>query len=222
MRFQLHGGIGGRNDNQPRGNGEIGALAGAEQIYVLPYAWDDSPWWSDDQVANLNAIVDALKRKYNIDENRVALSGVSDGGTGTYYIAMRDTTPFASFLPLNGYIMVLANNDIHDGRNFPNNLRNKPLFVINGGHDRLYPLVATEPFTRHLMNNGVEIDYHPQQDGEHNTKWWPDVKDVYERFVTDHPRDPNPPKLTWQTVGSVAQPGPLAGHRQSRGRSGRG
>jgi hypothetical protein len=200
VRFQLHGGVGGRTDNQPRGNGEIGALAGAEQIYVLPYAWQDAPWWSDDQVLNLGAIVDALKRTYNIDENRVVLSGVSDGATGAYYIAMRDTTPFASFLPLNGFIMVLANSEIDDGRIFPNNLRNKPLFVVNGGRDPLYPTATVEPYTRQLMASGVGIDYHPQPDGEHNTRWWPQVKDMFEKFVTDHPRDPDPDKLTWQTA----------------------
>src|SRR5579862_9424211 len=58
VRFQLHGGIGARNTNQPRGNGEIGALAGAEQFYVLPYAWDSAPWWGDDQILNLDAIID--------------------------------------------------------------------------------------------------------------------------------------------------------------------
>ena len=72
---------------------------------------------------------------YNIDENRVVVAGVSDGATGAYYIGMHETTPFASFLPLNGFIMVLGNNGIDDGDLFPNNLRNKPLFVVNGGLD---------------------------------------------------------------------------------------
>ncbi len=200
VRFQLHGGVGGRTDNKPRGNGQIGTLAGVEQIYVIPYAWNDEPWWSDDQVLNLHAIVDALKRRYNIDENRVVVAGVSDGGTGTYYVAMRDTTPYASFLPLNGYIMVLANGEIDDGRIFPNNLRDKPMFVINGGKDRLYPISIVEPFTRHLMKGGVQIDYHPQPDGEHNTKWWPEMQAPFEKFVRDHPRDPNPDKLTWEAA----------------------
>ena len=62
------------------------------------------------QVVNLRAILDRVKRTYNVDENRVVLSGVSDGGTGAYYVAMRETTPFASFLPLNGYLMVLRND----------------------------------------------------------------------------------------------------------------
>jgi predicted esterase len=203
VRFQLHGGVGARPDNSPRGTGEIGALAGAEQIYVLPYAGGDTPWWTDDQILNLNTIVDTLKRTYNVDENRVVVSGVSDGATGSYYIAMRDTTPFASFLPLNGFIMVLTSDEIDDGFMFPNNLRNKPLFVVNGGRDRLYPTHNVEPFTKHLIRSGVEIDYHPQPEGEHNTKWWPEVKDSFEKFVADHPRNPHPDKLTWEAGDKI-------------------
>ena len=48
VRFQLHGGVRPR-DEPPRGDGTIGALAGAEQIYVIPYAWQDAPWWSEEQ-----------------------------------------------------------------------------------------------------------------------------------------------------------------------------
>jgi hypothetical protein len=200
VRFQLHGGVMGRSTNQPRNSGDIGALAGAEQFYVIPYGWTDAPWWSEDQVLNMSAIVDSLKRAYNIDENRVVVSGVSDGATGAYYLAMRETTPFASFLPLNGFIMVLANVDtgIRD-QLYPNNLRNKPFFVVNGGRDRLYPTVAVEPYVLHLKKAGVSLDYHPQPLGEHNTAWWPDVKDMFERFASDHPREPSPARLTWET-----------------------
>ena len=200
VRFQLHGGVMGRTTNQPRNSGDIGALAGAEQFYVIPYGWTDAPWWSEDQVLNMNAIVDSLKRTYNIDENRVVVSGVSDGGTGAYYLAMRDTTPFASFLPLNGFIMVLANIDtgIRDEL-YPNNLRNKPFFAVNGGRDRLYPTAAVDPYVAHMKKSGVSIDYHPQPLGEHNTAWWPDVKESFERFAADHPREPSPAHLTWET-----------------------
>ncbi len=201
VRFQLHGGVMGRSTNQPRNSGDIGNLAGAtEQFYVLPYGWTDAPWWSEDQILNLTAIVDSLKRTYNIDENRVVVSGVSDGATGAYYLAMRETTPFASFLPLNGFIMVLANPDtgIRDEL-YPNNLRNKPFYVINGGRDRLYPISAVEPYVLHLKKTGVAIDYHPQPLGEHNTAWWPEVKNSFEAFVSQHPRDPSPARLTWET-----------------------
>ena len=113
---------------------------------------------------------------------------------------MRETTPFASFLPLNGFIMVLANLDtgIRDQLS-PNNLRNKPFYVVNGGRDRLYPTSAVEPYVLHLKKAGVSVDYHPQPLGEHNTAWWPDVKESFERFAADHPRDPSPARLTWET-----------------------
>ena len=198
VRFQLHGGVGGRENNQPRGTGES-PLPGAEQIYVVPYAWNAAPWWSDDQVLNLAAITDSLKRSYNVDENRVVVAGVSDGGTGAYYVGMRDTTPYASLLPLNGFIMVIANGSIDDGQVFPNNLRNKPMFVVNGGRDPLYPTSEVEPFVKHLMT-GVHIEYHPRPEAGHNTAWWPDLKDTFEKFVADHPREPHPHQLTWETA----------------------
>jgi poly(3-hydroxybutyrate) depolymerase len=204
VRFQLHGGINGRATNAPVGPGTVGALTGAEQIYVVPYAWVDSPWWSSDQALNLVAIADAIKRRYNVDENRVVVSGVSDGGTGAYYIAMRETTPFASFLPLNGYLLVLAARDIDDGLIFANNLRDKPIFAVNGGRDPLYPTRVVDPTIEQMKRGGVSVDYHPQPNAGHNTAWWPEVKDLFEAFAHDHPRDPLPDTLTWEAGNSVA------------------
>jgi len=195
-RIQLHGGVS-RETNGVRGDGTIGALAGAEQIYIIPYGWNDAPWWGTGQLENMRTILDTVKRTYNVDENRVAVAGVSDGGTGAYYIAMRDTTPYASFLPLNGFIMVLPS--VNAGDLFPNNLRNKPFFVVNGGKDPLYPIRVVEPYVNHLRTHGVEVEYHPQVNGVHNTAWWPDVVNSFEAFVFKHPRNPLPDKLTWQS-----------------------
>lgn len=211
VRVQLHGGVG-RPTGTLRGDGSIGALSGAEQIYVIPSSWADAPWWGTAQLGNLRVILDTVKRTYNVDENRIAMSGVSDGGTGAYYFAMRDPTPFASFLPLNGFIMILANPSLELGEQlFPQNLLNRPFFVVNGGRDPLYPTSAVEPYLRHLQKGGVTIDYQPQPNGGHNTAWWPEVKDTFEAFVRTHPRDPHPAKLTWETeappANSSAAPG---------------
>jgi len=201
VRFQLHGGVS-RESNRQRGDGGIGALAGAEQIYILPTSWVDAMWWTPSQLENLDAILDSVKRTYNIDENRVAVSGVSDGGTGAYYIAMKHTTPYASFLPLNGYILVLRSSDLAVGDLFPTNLRNKPFFVVNGGRDPLYPAAVVGPTVLHLKDRGVEVVYKPQPDGVHNTAWWPEIKDAFEAFVRAHPRNPLPDTLTWETGGT--------------------
>jgi len=201
VRFQLHGGVS-RESNRPRGDGSIGALAGAEQIYILPTSWVDAMWWNPSQIDNLRTILDTVKRTYNVDENRVAVSGVSDGGTGAYYFALKDTTPYASFLPLNGNIMVLRSEDLAVGDLFPTNLRNKPLFVVNGGRDPLYPASQVGPAVLHLKEKGVDVLYKPQPNGVHNTAWWPEVRESFEAFVRNHPRTPIPDKLTWETNGS--------------------
>jgi hypothetical protein len=207
VRVQLHGGVMMRESGDPRGRGGRGGrggggpLEGAEQIYVLPMAWRDAPWWSRIQVENLDAILDSVKRGYNVDENRVVLSGVSDGATGLYYIAMRDTTPFASFLPLNGFLMVLANDELSvDAEIFPTNLLNKPFFIVNGGQDPLYPIRNVLPFVDHLRDSGVIVDYHPRPEAGHNTAWWPEMKEPFEAFVRAHPRDPLPAALTWEAT----------------------
>jgi predicted esterase len=197
LRFQLHGGVM-REDATLRGDGSV-RLAGAEQIYVMPAGWSEAPWWGDQQVASLRAILEDVKREYNVDENRVVVSGVSDGGTGVFYIAMRDTSPYASFLPLNGYILVLRSPDLGiTGGMFQNNLRNKPFFIVNGGRDPLYPIDTVEPSIVHLSQGGVRIVYRPQPEAGHDTSWWPVVKDDFESFVRQRPRVPLPDTLTWE------------------------
>jgi hypothetical protein len=206
-RFQLHGGVMMRHGSAPpESAGGIGALAGDDdQLYIVPFAWDASPWWTGDQVQNLHDILDAVKRLYNLDENHVAVSGVSDGGTGAYYLAMRDTTPYASFLPLNGFWGVLASHDLAvDGPLYPNNLRNKPLFIVNGERDPLYPNELVTPAIEHYRKIGLVIDYRPQAGAGHNTQWWPRVKDSFEAFVRDHARTPLPDRVTWETANPLA------------------
>ena len=205
VRVQLHGGVG-RPDPAARGDGSIGALAGAEQIYVLPQAWAEAQWWTAAQDENVPAILDRVKRTWNVDENRVVLSGVSDGGTAAFYVAMRDTTPYASFLPLNGFILVLRNRDVGVvGTLFPHNLTNKPFFVVNGGQDRLYPAARVEPYLTQFQAGGLTMVYQPQPEAGHNTSWWPTVKDDFERFAAGHPREPHPARLTWQTDSTTTR-----------------
>ena len=54
-----------------------------------------------------------------------------------------------------------------------------------------------------MKKTGVAIDYHPQPLGEYNTAWWPDVKDAFETFAAEHPRDPSPARLTWEASSNL-------------------
>lgn len=200
LRVQLHGGVGRAAPPDANRLG-VGRLPGTvEEISVFPTAWAESLWWQASQVDNISKILDKVKRTYNVDENRVYLTGISDGGTGVYFMAFRDTTPWASFLPLIGHMMVLASPEVGaDGEMFPGNAVNKPFFVVNAGRDRLYPAHIVQPYVEHLMKLGADVVFHVKPESDHNTNWWPEEQAAYEAFVEDHPREPLPDKLSWET-----------------------
>jgi len=81
----------------------------------------------------------------------------------------------------------------------PGNAVNKPFFIVNGGRDPLYPTWSVEPYINLLETIGTEVVYHPQPEAGHNTDWWPTERQSFEKFVRDHPRDPLPDHMTWET-----------------------
>ena len=139
VEFVLHGGVGrpkaaaGENFWQ-RSLDRIGQPG---RITVVPLAWPEAVWWQDEQADNLVAILNRLKSTYNVDENQVSLTGISDGGTGAYFFAFKQPTQWASFLPYIGHPGVLRNPQSGGGyRLYFENLMNKPLYIVNGENDR--------------------------------------------------------------------------------------
>ena len=157
LRVSLHGGVG---REAPKPGDTVRPLAnripGGPEIVLHPRAWAGTEWWKREAVDNLYALVDRLKRRYNIDERRIYMTGISDGGTGTYFFGMRSATMWAACLPLNGHPSVLANPDTGvDGELFSGNLANCPLHAVNGGRDRLYPAASVAPLIEMFKKGGI-------------------------------------------------------------------
>lgn len=210
LRVQLHGGVGRPSPNTPaRGDQPSGLsspaptgnrIAGEPQIYLHPSGWAAAQWWDEEQIDNILRAVDALKRRYNIDESRIYLTGISDGGTGVYYMALKEPNPWSSYLPLNGSIAVIrAPQNGADGEMYGNNLTNAPLYIVNGELDNLYPVDQVEPHVKWFQSMGVPLLFRPQPGAGHNTAWWPTEREPYETFVREHARIAHPAKLSWET-----------------------
>jgi len=167
---------------------------------VYPTGSIDASWWSATQVESLEKTLARLKRTYNVDENRVHLMGVSDGGTGVYFFGLRDATPWSVLFPFNGHLRVLANPMVGaDGEFYLGNLVNTPAYIVNGGQDPLYPVSAVEPYVALLQRAGAPVQFRPQPMAGHDTSSWPAESPVVEAFEREHPRDPLPDRLSWQT-----------------------
>jgi hypothetical protein len=167
---------------------------------IHPRAWGGSEWWTSSQVENISRLLDRVKREYNVDESRVYVTGISDGGTGVYFLAMRESTPWAACMPLNGHPLVLANPDVGaDGQLYPGNLVNCPLHVVNGGRDQLYPASSVSPFVEMFRRGGIAIDFQVYPDAGHDVSWWPQERPRYEAFLSAHRRVAHPERISWET-----------------------
>ena len=204
VRFYLHGGVA-RADIPPNGGWwrQPDRMATDDAIAVFPASWSDSRWWQRSQLRSLRAILDALKVEWNVDENRVSMFGVSDGGTGAWYYAFLDATPWASFVPLIGHPAVLANPRVGgDVQLHVANLTNRDFLAINGEVDRLYPARSVQPYVEFFRSVGVGVDFVVKAGADHTVRWWPDEAERIEEFLAAHPRDPLPDQLTWETADS--------------------
>lgn len=199
VRVQLHGGVD-RQDPEEGRRRRDNRIRGESQIYVHPFGWADAAWWHAPQVDNILSLIDRVKRQYNVDESRIYLTGTSDGGTGTFFLAMKAPTMFAAFLPLIGNPGVLANPSVlADGQLYISNLVNRPFFVINGFNDPKYPAARIAPYLELLDKAGVSMIFRPQTTGGHDVSWWGSERGHFETFVHEHPRQPHPTLLSWET-----------------------
>lgn len=200
VEFMLHGGVsrpawGAGGDWWRRGYDGYDEL---EQITVMPAAWNDNFWWQDSQAENLPAILRFLKQSYNVDDNRVYLSGVSDGGTGAYFFAFKQPTEWAAFLPYIGHPGVLSNAQSGGGHTlYFENLMNNALFIVNGEDDPLYPASSVEPFINILKESNINHEFTVIENGGHNTNWMPDELPRINAFKAANVRDPLPESLLW-------------------------
>jgi len=202
LRVTLHGGVGraapGPNDPPARGLSNRTLIAG--ELVLHPRAWSGSEWWTPAQVDNIERLVERVKRDYNVDESRIYITGISDGGTGVYYFGMRAATLWAACMPLNGQPLVLANPDSGvDGQLYATNLANCPLRAVNGGRDPLYPAASVEPLIAMFRRASVPVDFQVYPEAGHDVSWWPEERPRFEAFLAAHHRVAHPERISWET-----------------------
>jgi predicted esterase len=171
-------------------------VAGAISVY--PTATPGRKWWYESQSKNIVEIIKIIKESYNVDENRIFLHGLSDGGGGVYYFASHVPTPFAGFIALIGSPHVLRPKHGVYGKTFPANFINKPIFAVNAKDDGFFPSKSVEKLFETLNKAGGDITFHEVRGDHWGTPWLIKKKKEYENFIAKYTRNPYPDTLYWQ------------------------
>lgn len=79
-------------------------------MVAVPFAQQDATWFDEVGMENIRAIVRAVKRERNVDDDRVWMGGFSDGASGAFFYAMVRPNDYAAFLSLNGHMGVAASS----------------------------------------------------------------------------------------------------------------
>jgi predicted esterase len=205
-----------------------------EQVdgFVLaPEAFGDAFYRGPGEAEVLHAL-DWVRDRYRVDEDRIAITGVSMGGTGTAHVAFRYADRFSAAAPLAGYHSYFVRRDTKGKTLSPwevarmhhwspaswaENGRNLPLYVAHGTRD--FPLensrVLTDRYTAlgyPLVAEWPEIGHSVWRITYRGARMWP--------ILTSHHRKPAEHVTIktdalrygtrhWATVTALSEPGTM-------------
>ena len=167
-----------------------------EVILVFPTANKTYNWMaSDDGFFMIPKIVQQLKTALNVDDNKVFLSGHSNGATGSFSYLMKQPTPFAGFYGFN------THPKVYTGGTFIENILNRSFINFSTDQDYYYPPNANDTLTK--VMNSINADY---KDYRYNgfPHWFPEFDESEPAYkilftaLTKSPRKPFPQKITWE------------------------
>lgn len=120
----------------------------------------DGLWWAmDSQLEILNDMVDKICDNYNVDKNRIYITGLSMGGYGTWSMLAKYPDKFAAAVPICG-----------GGDSSLVELYCKvPIWVFHGAKDNVVPVAQSESMVNALKKCGSAVKFTVYPEAGHNS-----------------------------------------------------
>lgn len=146
-------------------------------ILISPTARGDT--WSlmdpDIDSENLSAILGNVGANWSIDETRMLMTGMSDGGTFTYVSGLSAASPFTHLAPIAASFHPMMVEMIDRPK-----IAGRPIYLTHGTHDWMFDVEVAHLAHQVLGGMGAEMVF----------REIPDLAHTY-------PRDENPRILDW-------------------------
>ena len=182
----LHGGAGnGRGFlwswlRDARSHGAILAAptATADEVNTKTTSNTKNTWalmGDDTDTPNLARILDSVRGRWNIDPDRLLLTGMSDGGTFCYVTGLDNSSPFTHLAPVASTFHPLM-AEMADAER----MRGLPIYLVHGQLDWMFPVQVARQTQKALSAAGCDVSYREIEDLSHC-----------------YPREINPAILSW-------------------------
>jgi phospholipase/carboxylesterase len=129
----------------------------------------------DTDTPNLLRILDLVRGRWNVDPDRLLLTGMSDGGTFCYVTGLERESPFTHLAPVAATFHPLM-ADMADAER----LRGLPIYLVHGRLDWMFPVQVARQTHEALSAAGADVTYREIDDLSHC-----------------YPREINPAILNW-------------------------
>jgi predicted peptidase len=148
-------------------------------LVVCPKGRGAASMYAGDAERDVMDVIAAMRRDYNVDADRIYLTGHSMGGYGTWSIAPKHPELFAALAPIAGG----GNPQVMS------KIKHIPQIVIHGDNDPTVPVERSRVMVKAAKELGIEIKYIEVPGGNHTDIAVPAMKDIFDWFDA-HKRQP--------------------------------
>ncbi|HEY4196408.1 MAG TPA: hypothetical protein VGM63_12785 [Mucilaginibacter sp.] len=167
-----------------------------EVIMVYPHGNADYNWmYPDKGFYMVPAILKQIKQVIHVDDDRVFISGHSNGATGSFSYLMKQPSPFAAFYGFNTRPRVATRGT------YIRNILNRSYFNVSTDQDYYYPPEANDSLTVTMKNIGADYQDHRYNGFPH---WFPkfDESEAAHKLLFEdlakRKRNPFHPNIYWE------------------------
>lgn len=134
-------------------------------LVILPQA-SRGYGWRGFNLAAAEAALDDIERHFDVDRDRVSVTGISMGGYGTWLLALQQTERFAAAVPVCGG---LDRAGMATHAQAAQRLRTLPQWVFHGAADDIIPVGESRAMVSALEAAGAPVRYTEYPRVRHNS-----------------------------------------------------
>jgi predicted esterase len=202
LAFFLHGAVADKTPRRGKGQWAVWKSEADKNGWIVcsPSGTLQCMWWEPSGEEHLLEAVRFLSARYNIDRNRVYLSGFSDGASGTYCLGMRLTDVWGACIPWNGAIGVIISPRAGRTPYYTLNCRGVAWRATHGSKDQLYPSSSQKPAIDQMKAAGVSVEWKNFEGiGHEGGKIISGDREFIDEWLPKQKRDPLPRQIDWIT-----------------------